>query len=68
MEADNCTKRTMVKVLVGTNLFIRRILLLTFDKKNKYIIRKEKVEHTWLMHREYIIGGVVGFVIGAIIF
>ena len=29
---------------------------------------KEKVEHNWLMHREYIIGGVVGFVLGAIIF
>ena len=29
---------------------------------------KERVEHAWLMHREYIIGGVVGFVIGAIIF
>ena len=29
---------------------------------------KEKIEHNWLMHREYIIGGVVGFVIGALIF
>ena len=29
---------------------------------------KEKIEHNWLMHREYIIGGVVGFVLGAIIF
>tara|TARA_B100000029_G_scaffold295841_1_gene289140 strand:+ start:268 stop:381 length:114 start_codon:yes stop_codon:yes gene_type:complete len=29
---------------------------------------KEKIEHNWLMYREYIIGGVVGFVIGALIF
>tara|TARA_B100001250_G_C19312154_1_gene576757 strand:+ start:392 stop:496 length:105 start_codon:yes stop_codon:yes gene_type:complete len=29
---------------------------------------KVKAEHLWLMHREYIIGGVVGFVLGAIIF
>jgi len=28
---------------------------------------KAKAQHTWLMHREYIIGGVVGFIIGAII-
>ena len=29
---------------------------------NKQIERaKEYMEHTWLMHREYIIGGVVGF-------
>jgi hypothetical protein len=36
---------------------------------NKQIERaKEYMEHTWLMHREYIIGGVVGFILGAIIF
>jgi len=29
---------------------------------------KERAEQAWLMHREYIIGGVVGFIIGAIIF
>ena len=38
-------------------------------KMNKAIENlKEKIEHNWLMHREYIIGGVVGFVIGALIF
>jgi len=38
-------------------------------KMNKTIENlKDRVEHTWLMHREYIIGGVVGFVLGAIIF
>ena len=36
---------------------------------NKQIEKaKDYVEHTWLMHREYIIGGVVGFILGAIIF
>jgi len=29
---------------------------------------KHRVLHTWLMHREYIIGAAVGFVLGAIIF
>jgi hypothetical protein len=29
---------------------------------------KHKIEHFYLMHREYIIGAVVGFIIGAIIF
>ena len=29
---------------------------------------KDKIEHNWLMHREYIMGGVVGFILGAIIF
>jgi len=36
---------------------------------NKQIEKdKDYIEHNWLMHREYIIGGVVGFIIGAIIF
>ena len=39
------------------------------DRFRDYIENlKEKIEHNWLMHREYIIGGVVGFVLGAIIF
>tara|TARA_Y100000004_G_scaffold31709_1_gene33158 strand:- start:366 stop:467 length:102 start_codon:yes stop_codon:yes gene_type:complete len=29
---------------------------------------KHRIEHFYLMHREYIIGAVVGFIIGAIIF
>ena len=29
---------------------------------------KHKIEHFYLMHREYIIGAVIGFIIGAIIF
>jgi F0F1-type ATP synthase assembly protein I len=29
---------------------------------------KAKAQHIWLMYREYIIGAVVGIVIGAIIF
>ena len=38
-------------------------------KMNKKIEQaKEYLEQTWLMHREYIIGGVVGFILGAIIF
>jgi hypothetical protein len=40
------------------------------DGENKFMIKdlKTKAEHIWLMHREYIIGGVIGFVLGAIIF
>ena len=29
---------------------------------------KHKIEHFYLMHKEYIIGAVIGFIIGAIIF
>ena len=29
---------------------------------------KQKINNIWLTHREYIIGGVVGFVIGVILF
>jgi len=28
---------------------------------------KDKAQQVWLMHREYIIGAVIGFIIGAII-
>ena len=28
---------------------------------------KDKAQHAWLMHREYIIGAVIGFIVGAII-
>ena len=29
---------------------------------------KHKIEHFYLMHREYILGAAVGFILGAIIF
>ena len=48
---------------------------LTNDADSKYKLSvkkgnniKHKIEHFYLMHREYIIGAVVGFIIGAIIF
>jgi len=29
---------------------------------------KIKIDSTWLTHREYIIGALIGFILGAIIF
>ena len=29
---------------------------------------KTKIDSTWLMHREYIIGALIGFILGALIF
>ena len=44
------------------------VFAITVNVEHKMKDIKHRVEHFYLMHREYILGAAVGFILGAIIF
>ena len=44
------------------------VLATTVNVEHKMKDIKHRVEHFYLMHREYILGAIIGFILGAIIF
>ena len=44
------------------------VLATTVNVEHKMKDIKHRVEHFYLINREYILGGVIGFILGAIIF
>tara|TARA_Y100001973_G_scaffold50084_1_gene74331 strand:- start:826 stop:1053 length:228 start_codon:yes stop_codon:yes gene_type:complete len=70
-EKKENVKSAIINVIVQVNFMLTNmvcVLATTVNVEHKMKDIKHRVEHFYLMNREYILGGVIGFILGAIIF
>ena len=70
-EKKENVKSAIINVIVKINFMLTTMvfaLVITVNVEHKMKDIKHRIEHFYLMNREYILGGVIGFILGAIIF